>query len=117
MMNFVETINSSPIILTEGAVIERLHRDPSIDLDPYILNAGLIYDDTGRQALERIYRQYIEIGLKYKIPLLLAAPTWRANPDRIKASRSWMASSSWTVQTPKALQRSCWLCTINSESR
>lgn len=87
MMNFVETINSSPIILTEGAVIERLHRDPSIDLDPYILHAGLIYDDTGRQALERIYRQYIEIGLKYKIPLLLAAPTWRANPDRIKASR------------------------------
>ena len=110
-MNFVETVNSSPIILTEGAVIERLHRDPSIDLDPHILHAGLIYDDEGRLALEKIYRQYIEIGLKFNLPLLLAAPTWRANPDRIKAS------SSWTVQTPKSLQRSCWLCTINSESR
>ena len=49
-MNFVETINSSPIILTEGAVIERLNRDPSIDLDPHILHAGLIYDDKGSMA-------------------------------------------------------------------
>jgi len=86
-MNFVETITSSPIILTEGAVIERLNRDPSVDLDPHILHAGLIYDHKGRMALEKIYRQYIEIGLKYNLPLLLAAPTWRANPDRIKASR------------------------------
>ena len=32
-MSFVETVNNSQIILTEGAVIERLHRDPSIELD------------------------------------------------------------------------------------
>lgn len=85
-MNFVETINSFPIILTEGAVIERLNRDPSIKLDPHILHAGLIYDDRGRRALEKIYRQYIEIGLKYHFPILLSAPTWRANPERIEAS-------------------------------
>lgn len=87
MMNFVETINSSPFILTEGAVIERLNRDPSIDLDPHILHAGLIYEDNGRKALEKIYRQYIEVGLKYNLPILLASPTWRANPERIEASR------------------------------
>jgi len=75
------------MILTEGAVIERLHRDPSIELDPHILNAGLIYDDLGRRALEKIYRQYIAVGLKYNLPILLSAPTWRANPDRIEASR------------------------------
>lgn len=85
-MNFVETITNSPFILTEGAVIERLNRDPAIDLDPHILHAGLIYDDHGRMALEKIYRQYIEIALTYKFPILLSAPTWRANPERIKAS-------------------------------
>jgi homocysteine S-methyltransferase len=86
-MNFVETINSSPFILTEGAVIERLNRDPAIELDPHVLHAGLIYDDNGRMALEKIYRRYIEIGLKYNYPTLLSAPTWRANPERIDASR------------------------------
>ena len=86
-MNFVETINSSPFILTEGAVIERLNRDSSIELDPQILHAGLIYEDSGRMVLEKIYRQYIDIGLKYNFPILLSAPTWRANPERIAASR------------------------------
>jgi S-methylmethionine-dependent homocysteine/selenocysteine methylase len=86
-MNFVETINRSAFILTEGAVIERLNRDPSVDLDPHILNSGLIYDDQGRTALEIIYRQYIDIGLKYNFPILLSAPTWRANPERIDASQ------------------------------
>jgi len=85
-MNFVDTINSSAFILTEGAVIERLNRDPSVDLDPHILNSGLIYDDQGRTALEIIYRQYIDIGLKYNFPILLSAPTWRANPERIDAA-------------------------------
>jgi S-methylmethionine-dependent homocysteine/selenocysteine methylase len=86
-MNFVETINTSPFILTEGAVIERLNRDSSIELDPQILHAGLIYEDSGRMALEKIYRQYIDIGLKFNFPILLSAPTWRANPERIAASR------------------------------
>jgi S-methylmethionine-dependent homocysteine/selenocysteine methylase len=86
-MNFRETAARSTFILTEGAVIERLKRNPSIDLDPHILHAGLIYDDRGRSALERIYRGYIEIGIKYNLPFLVSAPTWRANPERIKASK------------------------------
>jgi homocysteine S-methyltransferase len=85
-MDFVETINNSPFVLTEGAVIERLNRDPAIELDPHILHAGLIYDDNGRIALEKIYRQYIEIGIKYNFPTLLSAPTCRSNPERINAS-------------------------------
>ena len=52
-MNFVETMNRSAFILTEGAVIERLNRDPAVELDPHVLSAGLIYDDNGRKALEK----------------------------------------------------------------
>lgn len=85
-MYFKEAAAKSPTILMEGAVIERLHRDPSVQLDPHIINAGLIYDDHGRGALAKIYRKYIDIGLKHSLPFIALAPTWRANPERIELS-------------------------------
>ncbi len=83
-MDFNQTIASSPIILAEGAVIERLRRNPAIRLDPYILHAGLVYDSRGQTALRQIYRQYLDIGCKAGLPLLVCAPSWRANPDRLR---------------------------------
>ncbi|UCE52559.1 MAG: homocysteine S-methyltransferase family protein [Desulfobacterales bacterium] len=85
-MKFEETVKNSPAILTEGAVIERLHRDIALELDPFIAHAGLIYDETGKKILETIYRQYMDTGLAYKLPIIVSAPTWRANPERIKRS-------------------------------
>lgn len=85
-MKFEETVKNSPAILTEGAVIERLHRDIALELDPFIAHAGLIYDETGKKFLETIYRQYMDTGLTYKLPIIVSAPTWRANPERIKRS-------------------------------
>jgi homocysteine S-methyltransferase len=70
-------------VLIEGAVIERVRRDDRVLLDPHILHAGLIYDTAGRQALERIYRSYLDIGQRYDLPILVFAPTWRANPARL----------------------------------
>ncbi|MDM8525719.1 homocysteine S-methyltransferase family protein [Desulfococcaceae bacterium HSG8] len=85
-MNFRNTIKNSPLVLTEGGMVERLRRDTSVRLDQFIVHAGLIYNDEGRRVLERIYRQYIDIGLKYKLPMMALAPTWRANPERIQQS-------------------------------
>jgi len=82
-MTFLDAITTSKVILTEGSVIERLNREISMQLDPFILNAGLIYDEYGRAVLGDIYRKYIELGLKYKLPMTVFAPTWRANPERI----------------------------------
>lgn len=82
----VDLINRSPLVLMEGAVIERLRRDPSLSLDPHILNAPLIYDEAGRMEMTRIYKGYIDISLEYDLPIMMAAPTWRVNKERLAAS-------------------------------
>ncbi len=81
-----ELLAASPAILGEGAVIERLRRSPGIHLDEHVVNSALIYDKSGRAALEGIYRQYLEIGQRYQLPLLLSTPTWRAGRERIAAA-------------------------------
>ena len=72
-MDFVATINQSSVILTEGAVIERLRRETALSLDPYVLHAGWIRLAAGRQALARLYEQYVGVGRRYDLPLILAA--------------------------------------------
>ncbi|MGD9161679.1 MAG: homocysteine S-methyltransferase family protein, partial [Desulfobacteraceae bacterium] len=80
----IKLIEKSRCILGEGAVIERLRRDSSIELDPYIVNSAFIYDEYKRAALEKIYREYLDIGREYNLPLILSTPTWRAGQSRIK---------------------------------
>ncbi len=81
-----ELFRRSLCILAEGAVIERLRRSSGLELDPHIINSGFIYDDAKRKALETIYRQYLDIGLQFGLPLLLSTPTWRASHERITAA-------------------------------
>lgn len=84
--NFLNLFAVSPCILGEGAVIERLRRDNVLELDPYLVNAAFIYSEQPRLALEAICRQYIEIGRKYGLPILVSTPTWRASRERIAAA-------------------------------
>lgn len=83
---FKELFSAAPVILGEGAVIERLRRSTDVRLDEHVVNSALIYQDAGRSALEAIYSQYIAIGKRYNLPLLLSTPTWRAGKDRIAAA-------------------------------
>jgi homocysteine S-methyltransferase len=83
-MDFAETVNTGSSLLTEGAVIERLRRNPDVTLDPHILHAGLIYDTAGRETLSRIHRQYLDIGLAHQLPMIILTPTWRASRERMK---------------------------------
>ena len=86
-MEFEEAIKNAPVILTEGAVIERLNREASIELDPFIAHAGLIYHETGKNMMAAIARQYIDIGFRHRLPIIVSAPTWRASPERIGKSK------------------------------
>lgn len=83
---FPELLAASPVVLGEGAVIERLRRMASIQLDEQVVNSALIYQDAGRSALEEICRQYLDIGQRCNLPLLLSTPTWRAGKERIAAA-------------------------------
>lgn len=79
----IKFIGTSRCILGEGAVIERLRRNSDFELDPCIVNSAFIYDEHKRAALEKIYRQYLDIGHKFNLPLVLSTPTWRASRSRI----------------------------------
>jgi homocysteine S-methyltransferase len=80
---FPKFFEQSACILGEGAVIERLRRNSEFNLDPDIVNSAFIYDKEKSAALSAIYRQYLDIGLKFHLPLLLSTPTWRASQERI----------------------------------
>jgi homocysteine S-methyltransferase len=74
---------SSACFLGEGAVIERLRRNSDFELDPHVVNSAFIYDEPKRESLAAIYRQYLDIGRQYDLPLILSTPTWRASQERI----------------------------------
>jgi len=83
---FSDFLKQSKCILGEGAVIERLRRNPDCELDSHIVNSGFIYHAVQRSALAAICRQYLDIGFQYDLPLLLSTPTWRASRERIAAA-------------------------------
>ncbi len=83
-MRFADALVSGPPILAEGAVVERLRRDPSVSLDAHIAHAGFIYEPHAAGVLEGLYRGYLEIGRARGLPMLCLTPTWRANPERLR---------------------------------
>jgi homocysteine S-methyltransferase len=70
------------VLLTEGAVVERLRRNPAVRLDPFVANAALVRNITGRAELVRIYEEYIAVGKEACLPIILLTPTWRASAGR-----------------------------------
>lgn len=72
------------IILMEGAFVERLKMEFNLELDSNVNHAGLIY--TKPEILEKIYRQYINIGKKYDLPIMLMTPTRKVNFETIQKS-------------------------------
>lgn len=67
-------------------MIERLRRDGNLELNPYLVNSAFIYDEAKRAALAAICRQYMDIGHRFDIPILISTPTWRASQERIEAA-------------------------------
>lgn len=57
-----------------------------ISPDKHIAHAALIYDDSHREILASIYRQYLQIATEFRLPLMLMTPTRRANIEQIAAS-------------------------------
>lgn len=66
--------------LTDAGLETVLLFDERIDL-PEFAAFPLVDSDGGRAALRRYYRSFLELARDREIPLVLSAPTWRANPD------------------------------------
>lgn len=82
-MNFEKLLKKHNLILTECAISERLRRQPDIEIHPVLFNTPLIYDAVGRERLEKIYLSYRQVAEEAKLPVLLCAPTWRVDRERI----------------------------------
>ncbi len=86
MIRFEEVLARSAVVLTEGAVIERLRRNPECRLDEHVAHAAFPYSDGTARILGDIYREYLDIGERSGLPMLCFSPTWRANPERLRAA-------------------------------
>lgn len=82
-MKFKELIETDKPILMEAAIVEVLRRNPNIQLHPELVNAPLIYTETGQNALKQLYNSYIDIAKKNNLPIFLTTPTWRTNKTRV----------------------------------
>ncbi len=85
MTSFVKTFHDSRIIITEGSLAERLKSEFKVELDDSINHSGLIYSNPS--LIKHIYQQYLDIGKKYDLPILITTPTRNVNQDSIAKSK------------------------------
>lgn len=86
MGSFTQLLVADGVALTEGSVFERLRREPALAFDPDLAHAALIYDERGRNALERVHREYLDVGVRHRLPTVILTDTWRGNRERIERS-------------------------------
>ena len=66
--------------LTDAGLETVLVFDEGIEL-PQFAAFPLVDSDEGRAALRRYYEPFLELSRERDVPLVLSAPTWRANAD------------------------------------
>jgi homocysteine S-methyltransferase len=66
--------------LTDAGLETVLLFEEGLDL-PHFAAFPLVDSDEGQAALRRYYRPFLELARDRGVPLVLSAPTWRANPD------------------------------------
>ena len=82
----------------EAAIVERLRRSVHVRLHPSLVHAPLIYDDAGRNVLQNLYQEYIDIAFDAGVPFLMYTPTWRTNRSRVLGTKSCLAINDDAVR-------------------
>ena len=85
-MNFSQFVASGAAAISEGAVVERIRRDPALGFDPHVLTGGLIYDPTGRARLAEIHTDYWTSARAAGAPILAFTDTWRCSEALVEKS-------------------------------
>lgn len=86
-MTLENVLQNSDRILAECAIAERLRRHPKVELHPTLFNTPLIYGpEHALDIMSGLYREYLEVAREAGRPLLLTAPTWRLDRERIRAA-------------------------------
>jgi len=85
-MNLLALLQTDQLILGDGSMYELLRRSPEVEFDEHIAHAGLVYHPQWAKVLERVFREYIDVAVAQRRPMLTTTATWRANRERIDAS-------------------------------
>ncbi len=81
-----DVLARAAVVLAEGSVVERLRRHPECTLDEHVAHAAFSDSPGTARILAGIYREYLDIAEESGLPMLCFSPTWRANPDRLRAA-------------------------------
>ena len=100
-MSFNAVFDKAEIILTEGALVERLKSEFHLKMDGAVNHAGLIYSHP--EILSMLYRQYIDIAQKQGFPIMIMTPTRRVNAESM--ARSKFANKPLLADSIKLLNR------------
>jgi len=101
-----QLLRDNSLILMEASIVESLRRSEDIELHPTLVNAPLIYEETGRKALNKLYQGYIDIAVEAKKPFLMCTPTWRTNHARVVETKTNPAINIDAVKFLRALRES-----------
>ena len=82
-MSFENVLEARRFILAEASVVEVLRRSGRIKLHPQLVHSPLIYDEVGREELSKLYCTYISIAEKAGVPMIVLAPTWRSDREKL----------------------------------
>jgi hypothetical protein len=80
VLTFLEAVEWSPCLLSVGGIETRIAFETDIPLDPEMGVARLVEDERGREELERIYRQYLNVGRRHDIPMQVGTETLAPPP-------------------------------------
>lgn len=83
-MNFTDCMKMERPLLLEGALGERLKREYGLIFDKDLDMSPLVYSESGRAALSRLWKEYMDIAKEYELPFLATTPTRRTNLQRIQ---------------------------------
>lgn len=84
--NFTTALNNAPLIITDGGIETRIQYETNIQLSSEIEAASLLFSESGRGALTKIYNSYLDVGQEYNLPIIIGTPTFRTNPHRVAAT-------------------------------
>lgn len=81
--SLIDKFRNHNLFLMEGALGERLKREFNLDISGIAAMAPLVYSEDGRNALQSLWTEYMNIATAAGLPFLATTPTRRANKERV----------------------------------
>jgi S-methylmethionine-dependent homocysteine/selenocysteine methylase len=72
-------------VLADGGIETAIVYDKRFPL-PELQTIGMVADRDGRRVLKELWSDYLSVGARHGLPMVIGTPTWRGGRDRIVAA-------------------------------